>query len=102
MPDVLVPVRLFGDLRPADGLWALCLALVIFIVFSWFETPESPEETGPSPTVDYFKLSGVPLPKPLHKFDLEKAKPRPYRPFRWQYHQTMCTPPSTSCKHVSN
>ncbi|KAF8881683.1 hypothetical protein CPB84DRAFT_1838277 [Gymnopilus junonius] len=38
---------------------------------------------------DYFKLSGVPSPTPLWKFDVSKAKPRPYRPFRWEYHQNM-------------
>ncbi|PNS15273.1 hypothetical protein CAC42_8274 [Sphaceloma murrayae] len=38
---------------------------------------------------DYGKLSGVPLPEPLPNFDITKAKPRPYRPFRWPYHQTM-------------
>lgn len=39
---------------------------------------------------DYATLSGVPLPSPLPNFDITKAKPRPYRPFRWPYHQTMC------------
>jgi hypothetical protein len=39
---------------------------------------------------DYAKLSGVPLPQPYHNFDIGRAKPRPYRPFRWAYHQTMC------------
>lgn len=39
---------------------------------------------------DYARLSGVPLPQPYHGFNLEKALPRPYRPFRWMYHQTMC------------
>jgi hypothetical protein len=39
---------------------------------------------------DYATLSGVPLPKPYHEFDIKKALPRPYRPFRWAYHQTMC------------
>jgi PAS domain-containing protein len=39
---------------------------------------------------DYAKLSGVPLPVPLKNFDLDAALPRPYRPFRWAYHQTMC------------
>ncbi len=39
---------------------------------------------------DYAELSGVPLPKPCHEFDINKALPRPYRPFRWSYHQTMC------------
>ncbi|RGP68229.1 hypothetical protein FSPOR_5482 [Fusarium sporotrichioides] len=38
---------------------------------------------------DYAKLSGVPLPIPLKNFDLDAALPRPYRPFRWAYHQTM-------------
>jgi len=38
---------------------------------------------------DYSLLSGVPLPKPYAHFDIQKAKPRPYRPFRWPYHQTM-------------
>jgi hypothetical protein len=39
---------------------------------------------------DYAKLSGMPLPKPYQNFDISKALPRPYRPFRWAYHQTMC------------
>lgn len=39
---------------------------------------------------DYAKLSGVPLPEPLKNFDVDAAVPRPYRPFRWAYHQTMC------------
>ncbi|KAJ5146333.1 uncharacterized protein N7515_000897 [Penicillium bovifimosum] len=38
---------------------------------------------------DYATLSGVPLPIPYPQFDIEKALPRPYRPFRWAYHQTM-------------
>ncbi|KAF4471377.1 hypothetical protein FALBO_1717 [Fusarium albosuccineum] len=38
---------------------------------------------------DYARLSGVPLPSPLPNFNIATAKPRPYRPFRWVYHQTM-------------
>ncbi|RAL12709.1 heme-dependent oxidative N-demethylase family protein [Aspergillus homomorphus CBS 101889] len=38
---------------------------------------------------DYATLSGVPLPQPYPEFDIDKALPRPYRPFRWAYHQTM-------------
>lgn len=38
----------------------------------------------------YDILSGVPLPEPYEGFDPDKALPRPYRPFRWAYHQTMC------------
>lgn len=40
---------------------------------------------------DYAAMSGVPLPEEYKGFDLAKAKPRPFRPFRWAYHQTMCT-----------
>lgn len=39
---------------------------------------------------DYSTLSDVPMPNPYLDFDIDKAKPRPYRPFRWPYHQTMC------------
>ncbi|KAL8728546.1 MAG: hypothetical protein Q9181_005314 [Wetmoreana brouardii] len=38
---------------------------------------------------DYAELSGVPLPKPYTEFTIASALPRPYRPFRWAYHQTM-------------
>lgn len=38
----------------------------------------------------YDILSGVPLPQAYKGFDPVKALPRPYRPFRWAYHQTMC------------
>lgn len=39
---------------------------------------------------DYAKLSGVPLPDAYKQFNIDTALPRPYRPFRWPYHQTMC------------
>ncbi len=39
---------------------------------------------------DYAKLSGVPAPSPVNSFNIDSASPRPYRPFRWAYHQTMC------------
>lgn len=39
---------------------------------------------------DYPKLSGVPLPEAYKEFKIETAIARPYRPFRWAYHQTMC------------
>lgn len=44
----------------------------------------------------YDILSGVPLPEPYEKFDPTTARPRPYRPFRWAYHQTMCNKPHSS------
>lgn len=39
---------------------------------------------------DYATLSEVPMPQPYPEFDIDRALPRPYRPFRWAYHQTMC------------
>lgn len=39
---------------------------------------------------NYAELSGVSLPQVYKDFKLESAIPRPYRPFRWAYHQTMC------------
>ncbi|KAJ6606544.1 hypothetical protein DFH09DRAFT_1120536 [Mycena vulgaris] len=38
---------------------------------------------------DYFALTGVRAPVPLLDFNIDEAKARPYRPFRWEYHQTM-------------
>lgn len=38
---------------------------------------------------NYAELSGVPLPEHYKEFKIETALPRPYRPFRWAYHQTM-------------
>lgn len=39
---------------------------------------------------NYAALSGVSLPVAYKEFKIEGAIPRPYRPFRWAYHQTMC------------
>lgn len=38
---------------------------------------------------NYAELSGVPLPVPYSDFKIKTALPRPYRPLRWAYHQTM-------------
>jgi hypothetical protein len=40
---------------------------------------------------DYATLSGIPLPNAYKEFDIKSALPRPYRPYRWPYFQTMCT-----------
>lgn len=45
---------------------------------------------------NYAELSGVPLPQPYKEFNIEKALPRPFRPIRWNYHQTMCTSQSST------
>ncbi|KAG8525695.1 uncharacterized protein KY384_000455 [Bacidia gigantensis] len=50
-------------------------------------TMEEVQALGDFP--DYSTLSGVPLPNPYTNFDITKAIPRPYRPFRWPYFQTM-------------
>lgn len=49
---------------------------------------------------DYAELSGVPLPVAYQQFQIESARARPYRPFRWAYHQTMCRSfhPGVSCR----
>ncbi|EFY89869.1 hypothetical protein MAC_04078 [Metarhizium acridum CQMa 102] len=47
---------------------------------------------------DYAKLSGVPAPTPLKNFTIDTARPRPYRPFRWPYHQTMWS--ELACKEL--
>ena len=52
---------------------------------------------------DYAALSGVRLPVAYEGFVLDQAKPRPYRPFRWKYHQTMCTtPPPPPCGRTAS
>ncbi|CAG8950478.1 hypothetical protein HYFRA_00006974 [Hymenoscyphus fraxineus] len=38
---------------------------------------------------DYSILTEVPDPRPYKDFDPVRALARPYRPFRWAYHQTM-------------
>ncbi|KAL8378007.1 hypothetical protein RB595_008615 [Gaeumannomyces hyphopodioides] len=39
---------------------------------------------------DYSLLSGVPHPRPCgDNFDIKRTTFRPFRPFRWEYHQTM-------------
>jgi hypothetical protein len=55
-------------------------------VFSGFSVREV-KALGDFP--DYAAISGVPLPKPYPEFDIGKARARPYRPWRWLYHQTM-------------
>lgn len=71
-------LRLEEDYRHADAAKR---------IFSGFTVGEV-RALGDFP--DYAALSGVPLPSPLPDFDITQAMPRPYRPFRWSYHQTMC------------
>ncbi|KAL7274876.1 hypothetical protein RUND412_002209 [Rhizina undulata] len=52
-----------------------------------FRTKEEIEAYGDFP--DYAQLSGVRLPVSYENFNIDTALPRPYRPFRWAYHQTM-------------
>ncbi|KAJ4150287.1 hypothetical protein LMH87_011044 [Akanthomyces muscarius] len=55
-------------------------------VFSGFSVSEI-KSLGNFP--DYAKLSGVLLPTAASGFGVVTAMPRPYRPFRWPYFQTM-------------
>lgn len=55
-------------------------------VFSGFSVSEI-KSLGNFP--DYAKLSGVSLPTAASGFGVDTAMPRPYRPFRWPYFQTM-------------
>ncbi|KJK74589.1 hypothetical protein H634G_10118 [Metarhizium anisopliae BRIP 53293] len=56
------------------------------IVFSGFSVGEI-RSLGSFP--DYAALSEVPLPRAANDFDIATARPRPYRPLRWPYNQTM-------------
>ncbi|KAH0830382.1 hypothetical protein J3R83DRAFT_1776 [Lanmaoa asiatica] len=60
-------------------------------LYQWLNGQVSGQQRLP----DYSKLTGFPSPKPIYQFDIDSAKPRPYRPFRWEYHQTMC---QSSCR----
>ena len=53
---------------------------------------------------DYALMGGIPLPNPYREFDIAKAVARPYRPFRWAYHQTMGKSllPILPCEAVRN
>lgn len=62
----------------------LALAITVLLVLNR-------ERFMPPKPINYFELSGVPRPKPIRNFNVRDAKPRPYRPFRWPYHQTMGT-----------
>ena len=54
-----------------------------------FTVDEAKQLVGSMP--DYAKIGGVPPPEPVWEgFKIENAEPRPYRPLRWGYHQTMC------------
>ncbi|KIK63722.1 hypothetical protein GYMLUDRAFT_40781 [Collybiopsis luxurians FD-317 M1] len=69
---------------------ALCsLVAVILLLAGYRLRPLAVDRISRRQFVDYFKLSGVPPPVPLPEFNVDKAKARPYRPFRWSYHQTM-------------
>ncbi|KAL0943584.1 uncharacterized protein CTRU02_201471 [Colletotrichum truncatum] len=70
-------LKLHDDYRTADPS---------FFNFSGFSVGDI-RSLGDFP--DYAALSDVALPSPLHAFNVDKAVPRPYRPFRWAYHQTM-------------
>ncbi len=71
-------LRLDEDYRTADG------SKYVYTGYSVREI----RALGDFP--DYAAISEVPLPRPYEGFDIDRALPRPYRPIRWVYHQTMC------------
>ncbi|OAX82070.1 hypothetical protein ACJ72_03583 [Emergomyces africanus] len=96
MKDVSVPLNpesLVGRDVTDEGT----LKSLLPITANYFTCPAKYTPTGLSTDEikalgdfpEYATLSGVPLPNPYFEFKPEMAKPRPYRPFRWNYHQTM-------------
>ena len=73
------------------SIWA-AIATAIgsgFVIFTAYSTGLYTRISGEE-FPDHFARSGVPLPNPVpDDFDVDKAKPRPYRPFRWDYYQHM-------------
>ncbi|KZP03340.1 hypothetical protein FIBSPDRAFT_923553 [Athelia psychrophila] len=63
--------------NPYYAFGALGLAAILAFLVHRHQQVEFP---------DYHALAGVPLPTPLLQFDIDTAKPRPYRPFRWSVH----------------
>ncbi|KAJ7632220.1 hypothetical protein FB45DRAFT_746378 [Roridomyces roridus] len=73
---------------PTSSNAALLLAVVLALGLAFSAKPIHRRLFHAIP--DYFTLTGVRRPKPVPSdFDIDKAKARPYRPFRWEYHQTM-------------
>ena len=75
-PETVIPFE--KDYREANSLTYTPMGISIGEVKALGDFP------------DYSKLSGVPKPEAYKEHKLENAIPRPYRPFRWAYHQTMC------------
>ncbi|KAJ7582590.1 hypothetical protein C8J56DRAFT_223647 [Mycena floridula] len=69
------------DLTAYPLVWTVLIALIALCYAKYI--------INRSRSLDCFKLSGLPPPKPLPHFQIDAAKPRPYRPFRWEYHQNM-------------
>lgn len=64
---------------PYYAVGALGLAVILAFLVRRHQRVEFP---------DHAAISGVPLPTPLLQFDIDTAKPRPYRPFRWSVHSS--------------
>ncbi|KAF5391770.1 hypothetical protein D9757_001719 [Collybiopsis confluens] len=76
-------------MSPHLVLYTLTAAATVLLAVGYRLGPKLVERLRGRQYVDYFELSGVPPPVPLPSFDIDKAKARPYRPFRWTYHQNM-------------
>jgi hypothetical protein len=84
----LLPAMAMTD--PENAQFYIFVASVLLVLVAYYHGVLLRLVTRKSGPPDYFKLTGAPPPTPLLDFDIDKAKPRPYRPFRWAYHQTMC------------
>lgn len=83
---------------PSNGLSTALVGLgasvgLYYIVKSLLKRDPKPRSTSNAEGLDSQGTLPFPLPRPLPDFDIEKAKPRPYRPFRWTFHQTMALLP---------
>jgi hypothetical protein len=79
-------INIINDLLPIDQSYLVETKTPKYTPMG-FSTEEL-KALGDFPAYDV--LTGVPLPQEYKSFDPKTALPRPYRPLRWAYHQTMC------------
>ncbi|KAH6918760.1 hypothetical protein BKA70DRAFT_28417 [Coprinopsis sp. MPI-PUGE-AT-0042] len=64
-----------------------------YVARAVLQRKESNPKSNPATKPSSDATLPFPLPRPLPDFDILTAKPRPYRPFRWTFHQTMALMP---------
>ncbi|KAG2149345.1 hypothetical protein DEU56DRAFT_909035 [Suillus clintonianus] len=83
IPDVVVIVIV------ASGLAAVCYSKGASPRNFWKFLRQKAAFVAGRGLPDFAQLTGFPHPNPVYGFSIAHARPRPYRPFRWEYHQTM-------------